>query len=79
MVITGLTERELTMLNTMWSLETYDDLIEWQSSLSDADFRLSVSLQQLLLFQALDEIIEDSDVMLDDAMAVIAAVKKKLH
>ena len=59
--ITFLTQKQQNMLDIMWRCDTVLDVLQWQSTLNESDYKLSISLQELLIVECFDEIIAESD------------------
>jgi hypothetical protein len=58
MQINGLTERQVELLDTMWSIEEYTELEEWMATLTRADRMEAQRLQQLIILEAFEEQLE---------------------
>ena len=57
--IEGLTTKQVEMLDKLWSFDTTDEVLEWMKSLSDEDFKMAVTLQEMVLDQLLEQPAED--------------------
>lgn len=57
----GVTKYEKKMLDTIWGIETKQELQEWQETLSDEDAQLAESLITLVLLEHFDNFIEQSE------------------
>ena len=55
MKIEGLNEEQVEMLDFMWSLDSLEELEEWQAGLDSRERQLSNSLQKMMLLAALDD------------------------
>jgi hypothetical protein len=55
MVIGGLTQYQVEMLDMMWALDTFEEYNEWYEGLSREDQLLADSLQQMVIAEALEE------------------------
>jgi hypothetical protein len=53
--IHGLTEYQCTLLDIMWSIDTYEEYLEWVEYLSEDDRNQVELLQRLLIIEALDK------------------------
>jgi len=53
--IEGLTTEQVEMLDKLWSFDTTDELLEWMKSLSDKDFKMAVTLQEMIIDQLLEQ------------------------
>ena len=49
--IEGLTTKQVEMLDKLWSFDTTDEVLEWMKSLSEEDFKMAVTLQELVIDQ----------------------------
>lgn len=56
----GMTKREKRMLDKIWSIETKEDLKDWQIALSEEDAQLAESLITLVLLEHFDSFIEEA-------------------
>lgn len=61
MQLTNLSNKQIKMLNIMWSIDDAYDLEIWQSTLSKEDYCMSVSLQELLVAEYLDDSVKEDD------------------
>ena len=66
------------MLNHMWAIESYEDLVEWQSSLDHDDRVMSETLYELVIAASLDEIIGQEKESFAEADELIALIKGRL-
>lgn len=57
--IGGLTNYQVKMLDKMWSISDEDDLNLWRASLSHQDYLLSLTLQELVEWEIIDEFLRD--------------------
>jgi len=53
--IENLTEHQVELLDTMWSIDKEDEYLEWYESLTDSDRRMSDVLMKLILHELIDE------------------------
>jgi ribonucleotide reductase beta subunit family protein with ferritin-like domain len=60
----------------MWSIDSYQDLLDWQSSLSYEERQVSETLADLVTLAELDSIVVDKDDF-TDANELIAKVKNR--
>jgi len=58
MQITGLTERQVELLDTMWAIEEFSELEEWMATLCRADRMEAQRLQQLVILETFEELLE---------------------
>lgn len=59
--INGVNERQKQMLDVMWSLDDYEDVEEWKSSLSSQEQQQAEVLEQLIMLAVIDEMFEEDD------------------
>jgi hypothetical protein len=58
MRIEGLTEHQVELLDTMWSIEEYTELEAWMQTLSRADRFEAENLQRLVVLETFEELLE---------------------
>jgi hypothetical protein len=73
MIITGLTTKQIEMLDIMWNIPDALELELWKLSLSKSDHTLAVALQELLIVNYIDEVVTTSS--LEEANEVINKLK----
>ena len=49
MRIEGLTQAQCDMLDAMWALDTVEELYEYFKTLNDDEYRMAVTLQEMLI------------------------------
>ena len=59
MRIEGLTEHQVELLDTMWSIEEFDELEAWMATLCRADRVEAENLQQLVILEAFEELLDE--------------------
>lgn len=57
MTITGLTAKQKEMLDTMWSIDTWEQLQEWRRKLSPAEYQMSSVLIEVVRQEAAEQIL----------------------
>lgn len=57
--IDGLNQKQVEMLDKLWTLDTTDEVVEWMRSLSDEDFKMAVTLQEMIIDAMLEQPAED--------------------
>ena len=72
--IDGLTPKQVDMLNHMWSIDSFEDLLEWQASLSYEDRQMSETLVDLVTLAELDSMILEKE-SYDEADVIINKIK----
>lgn len=70
LTLNNLTQEQVEMLDFMWSLETLEDLQNWQSCLDDKEFCMS----QYLMMLVVQETVED--LIMEDLSAAKTVLKK---
>ena len=60
MKLDGLTERQVELLDTMWSIEEFSEVEAWMATLSRADRLEAQNLQNLVILEAFEELMEES-------------------
>lgn len=58
--IDGVTQSQRQMLDKMWSLDTQQEFDAWFSTLSPADKRQAMALEELLIVALIDQEVEKS-------------------
>ena len=53
--IDGLNDKQVKMLDKLWSFDTTDEVLEWMKSLSEEDFKMAVTLQEMVIDQLLEQ------------------------
>lgn len=54
--ITGLSKRQVQLLDTMWSIDGYDEYMEWKSTQNLQEIE---TLEELLLLADIDDMVQD--------------------
>jgi hypothetical protein len=75
--IDGLTLHQVDMLNHMWAIDSYADLLEWQQSLSYEERQMSETLVDLVTLAEIDELLLAKETYID-ADKLISKVKKAI-
>jgi hypothetical protein len=57
--IDNLTPEQVEMLDTMWSLESYEDFQSYLESLDPADRRMAESLAKMIILAEMDNLVGD--------------------
>ena len=65
--IEGLTTRQTEMLDMLWSMDTTDEVIEWLATLSESEFKMAVTLQEMIIGSLMEQKAEE-DVSLAQTM-----------
>lgn len=61
--ITGLTQEQVDMLDIMWSFDNLAELEEWRENLDSRELAMSMSLQQILLLETVEQLLmEDREI-----------------
>ena len=72
--INGLTDKQVAMLDIMWSLNSQEEFNDWVSSLEDEDCKLAEQLYWLLLIEIAES---DTDEDYTEANEVLKAFMLK--
>lgn len=59
--IDGLSPEQVKMLDIMWSKETIEELNEWAMQLEPNDFRMAVTLQEMIKLALIDNQVDDEE------------------
>jgi len=51
--IDGLNDKQVQMLDKLWTCDTTDEVLEWMNTLSKEDFFMAVTLQEMILDEML--------------------------
>ena len=54
--IDGLTKRQVKLLDTMWSIDGYDEYMEWKATQNVKEIAI---LEELLLLADIDDMVQD--------------------
>lgn len=73
-IIDGLTIHQVTLLDTMWSIESHDEYLEWYGELSTDDQREVDTLEELIALELMEERLID----VKAANTVITKIQSKL-
>ena len=74
--IENLNKRQRELLDIMWTIEEFDDLKEWATSLSFEDANEVIVLIELIKHELIEEILTKLDEF-KDALIVIKNIKDK--
>ena len=74
--IDGLTAHQVDMLNHMWCIDSYQDLLNWQDSLSYEDRQVSETLVDLVTLAELDALLLSKEDF-SDADKLIKKIKNR--
>ena len=55
MRIDGLTQQQCDILDAMWNLDTVEELYEYFKTLNEDEYRMAVTLQEMLIQEAEEE------------------------
>jgi hypothetical protein len=75
--IDGLTIEQVKMLDHMWAINSHEDLLEWQESLSYEDRQMSETLLDLVVLAEIDDMLSDKETHVD-AAKLISKIKKAI-
>ena len=60
MELTGLTERQVELLDTMWEIEEFEELELWMATLCKGDRQDAVTLQNLVILEQFEAMLTAS-------------------
>ena len=66
--IEGLTTKQVEILDKLWSFDTTDEVLELMKSLSEEDFKMAVTLQEMVIDQLLEQPAESDVSMAQDML-----------
>ena len=72
--IDGLNQKQIELLDKLWTCDTTDEVLDWMTSLSDEDFQMAVTLQGMVIDAMLEKPAED-DVSMAQSMLRNIGVK----
>ena len=72
--IDGLNDKQVKMLDQLWTLDTTDEVLEWLNTLNDEDFKMAVVLQEMVIEAMMEQPAED-DVSMAQSMLRNIGVK----
>ncbi len=75
--ITGLTQEQVEMLDTIWSFRSKEDYVDWLENLDDEESIMAQGLMQLLAFAMIDEAQEELADPYQDARKIIQKIQSK--
>lgn len=75
MRIDGLTEEQCKMLDTMWLLDTNEQLVSWFQQLNNEELEMALTLHQLLVDELCEEEVEKTGVTMARNMLMSIGVK----
>lgn len=75
--IDGLTIEQVKMLDHMWAINSHEDLLEWQESLSYEDRQMSETLLDLVVLAEIDDMLSNKETHVD-AYKLISKIKKAI-
>ena len=58
MRLEGLTERQVELLDIMWSIEEYTELEEWMETLGAQERKEAEALQRLVVLETFEELLD---------------------
>lgn len=62
MKLTGMSVKQIELLDAMWSIQDMCDLEEWKQSLDEEDRKQAIVLQELLIILYIDEVVESTEI-----------------
>lgn len=79
MTITGLTTKQVNMLDKIWSFEKMEDYLLWSHTLPESDRKESLSMIELLVLDQLDEDSYSYDYDTTAAQNILDKISKKAY
>lgn len=64
-MIHDLTDKQVKMLDKMWSIDSTEELNEWRNTLSIEDRNMSITLMDMIIVDHIDNLIEDDETFHD--------------
>jgi len=71
--ITGLTKRQVFLLDKMWSIDSASDYEEWKSDLDEQTMNTVDTLEQMVMLAELDDIQDDECTVARSVLSRISA------
>lgn len=75
--ISGLTERQVKLLNVMWSIESSEELEDWLISLDDELRQECTTLGKLIIYATVDKTVEIMSVYPEASKVINQIMDKK--
>jgi hypothetical protein len=75
MRLEGLTERQVELLDIMWSIEEYTELEEWMETLDSQERTEAEALQRLVVLETFEELLDKGSY--PDARRVLVDIMSK--
>jgi predicted transcriptional regulator len=75
MRLEGLTERQVELLDIMWSIEEYTELEEWMETLGAQERKEAEALQRLVVLETFEELLDKGNY--PDARRVLVDIMSK--
>ena len=69
----NLTQRQSELLDKLWTFQTGDELALWRETLNHDDYLMSITLQNLMIYEFIDLNLGD---YVDDALEVIDRIAR---
>ena len=70
--ITGLTKRQVQLLDTMWAIDSYSDYREWKDALPESTQLMVSVLEEMINMAQIDADIDNEVESLQDAVDVLS-------
>lgn len=68
--INGLTERQVELLDIMWSIDDPEDYENWKSTLTESTMNMVDTLEEMVVYATIDSELEESQDF-SDAVSVL--------
>ena len=69
----NLTQRQSELLDELWAFQTRDELELWRETLNNDDYLMSITLQNMMIYEFIDLNLGD---YVDDALEVIDRIAR---
>jgi hypothetical protein len=69
----NLTQRQSELLDELWAFQTRDELELWRETLNNDDYLMSITLQNMIIYEFIDLNLGD---YVDDARVVIDRIAR---
>jgi hypothetical protein len=69
----NLTQRQSELLDELWAFQTRDELELWRETLNNDDYLMSITLQNMMIYEFIDLNLGD---YVDDARVVIDRIAR---
>ena len=57
--ITGLTKRQVKLLDKMWAIDSYQDYMDWKESMNEKQVQEVDTLEEMVMLAETDQMVDD--------------------